>query len=191
MLSRLKPSLTEALKPVGNFIGRFLKPNQITLMSLVLGILAFFLIINNKIALGAIFVLLSGIFDFLDGIVARSRNMVTDFGGFLDSVSDRYVDIMIFLALGIHGIDWLIVAIAMSGALMVSYTRARAERIIERCDVGIAERGERMIILFLAMILGYIYEGLIAIALLSHLTAFHRIVYTFKKTRLLPSSGRQ
>jgi archaetidylinositol phosphate synthase len=191
MLSKLKPSLTEALKPVGNFIGRFLKPNQITLMSLVLGILAFFLIINNKIALGAIFVLLSGIFDFLDGIVARSRNMVTDFGGFLDSISDRYVDIMIFLALGIHGIDWLIVAIAMSGALMVSYTRARAERIIERCDVGIAERGERMIILFLAMILGYIYEGLIAIALLSHLTAFHRIVYTFKKTRLLPGSGRQ
>lgn len=190
MLSKLKPLLNEHLKPVGKAVGRLLKPNQITIIALFFGILAFFLITSHSIILGAIFVLLSGIFDFLDGIVARSRNMVTDFGGFLDSVSDRYVDIMIFLALGIYGIDWLAIALAMSGALMVSYTRARAEKIIERCDVGIAERGERMIILFLAMISGYIYEGVVAVAILSHLTALHRIVYTFKKTRSLSSSGR-
>ncbi|MEM0351123.1 MAG: CDP-alcohol phosphatidyltransferase family protein [Archaeoglobaceae archaeon] len=183
MLSKFKPLLTELLRPMANVLGKFLKPNQITILGLFLGFLAFFLIVQREIFIAAIFVLLSGIFDFLDGIVARTQKLVTDFGGFLDSVVDRYVDILILIALGIYGIDWLLIAIAMSGALMVSYTRARAEKIIERCDVGIAERGERMIFLFLSMLTGYIYEGILIIAALSHITAIHRILYTFKKTR--------
>lgn len=183
MLSKLKPLATEILKPVAEVVGRHLKPNHLTVFGLFLGSVAFFLILRQELILGAIFVLLSGIFDFLDGIVARTQKMVTAFGGFLDSVVDRYVDIMVFIALGIHGVDWIAVSVAMSGALLVSYTRARAEKIIERCDVGIAERGERMLILFLAMLSGFLYEGVIAVAVLSHITVVHRILYTYSKSK--------
>lgn len=185
MLSKLKPFTTEILKPIAKVIGERLKPNQLTLFGLFFGLLAFFLIIRHEITLGAVFVLLSGVFDFLDGLVARTQKMVTAFGGFLDSVIDRYVDVLIFLALGIHGIDWIAISVAMSGALLVSYTRARAEKIIEKCDVGIAERSERLLILFLAMITGFLYEGVLLIAILSHITALHRIIYTYSKSRAI------
>ncbi|MCS7143788.1 MAG: CDP-alcohol phosphatidyltransferase family protein [Archaeoglobaceae archaeon] len=183
MLSKFKLRVTEKLAPIGKFIGKKFTPNQLTFLGLIFGLCAFLLIFFGKIILGAIFVLLSGVFDLLDGLVARTQRMATNFGGFLDSVFDRYVDILIFIALGLYGIDWLIVAIAMSGALLVSYTRARAEKFIEKCDVGIAERGERMIILFVAMISGYTYEGLLIIAILSHITAIHRIIYTYQKSK--------
>lgn len=185
MLSKFKPIATEFLKPVVNVIGKRLKPNQITLIGLFFGFLAFFLIIRHELILGAIFVLLSGICDFLDGLVARVQKTVTTFGGFLDSVIDRYVDVLIFLALGIHGVDWFVISVAMSGALLVSYTRARAEKIIEKCDVGIAERGERMLILFFAMLTGFIYEGVLLVAILSHITALHRIFYTYSKSKTI------
>lgn len=183
MLSKFKQSVTEKLAPVGNIIGRKITPNQLTLTGLIFGLFAFFFIVNGKTLYGAIFVLLSGIFDMLDGLVARTQRMTTNFGGFFDSVIDRYVDILLFIALGLYGIDWLLIAVAMSGALLVSYTRARAEKFLEKCDVGIAERGERMIILFVSMISGYIYEGVLLIAILSHLTALHRIFYTFQKSK--------
>lgn len=184
MLSRFKLKVTEELAPIGRFVGKRLTPNQLTFIGLILGIFAFISILYGNILIGAIFVLFSGVFDLLDGLVARTQRMATNFGGFLDSVFDRYVDVLIFIALGLYGIDWLVVAIAMSGALLVSYTRARAEKFLEKCDVGIAERGERMIILFVAMISGYIYEGLVIIAVLSHLTAVQRIVYTYQRSKL-------
>lgn len=184
MLSKFKLKVTEKLAPLGRFIGKRLTPNQLTVIGLILGLFAFISIIYGNILIGAIFVLLSGIFDLLDGLVARTQGMTTNLGGFLDSVFDRYVDVLIFIALGLYGIDWLVIAIAMSGALLVSYTRARAERFLEKCDVGIAERGERMLILFIAMISGYIYEGLLVIAVLSHLTAVQRIIYTYQRSKI-------
>jgi len=101
----------------------------------------------------------------------------------LDSVTDRYVDVILFISLGIYGIDWVVIALAMSGALLVSYTRARAESVIERCDVGVAERSERLLILLAGMVTGYIYEAVLLIAFLSHVTALHRVVYTYLKIK--------
>ncbi|MEM2085917.1 MAG: CDP-alcohol phosphatidyltransferase family protein, partial [Archaeoglobaceae archaeon] len=107
MLSKFKLEVTEKLTPVGRFIGKMLTPNQITFIGLILGLFAFISIFYGIILLGAIFVLLSGVFDLLDGLVARTQRMATNFGGFLDSVFDRYVDVLIFIALGLYGIDWL------------------------------------------------------------------------------------
>jgi len=183
MLSRFKLLVTQKLAPIGEWVGRKLSPNQLTFIALIFGIFAFLFILNGEIIYGSMFILLNGIFDLLDGLVARVQKMETNFGGFLDSVFDRYVDVLIFIALGLYGVDWLLVSVAMSGALMVSYTRARAERFMEKCDVGIAERGERMIILFLAMVSGHIFEGLVLIAVLSHLTAVHRIIYACELSR--------
>ncbi len=180
MLSRLKPVVSTLAEPVAKVLAAAgLRPNHLTAAGLVFGSFAALYISLGNIILGAIFVLLSSVCDMLDGALARTQDMVTKFGGYFDSVIDRYVDVLIFLSLGVYGVDWLIVAIAMSGALLVSYTRARAEAIIEKCDVGIAERGERLIILFAGMVTGYIYHAVILVAVLSHLTALHRVVYTY------------
>ncbi|WP_290597775.1 MULTISPECIES: archaetidylinositol phosphate synthase [unclassified Archaeoglobus] len=184
MLSRIKPWTTELAKPFANILGRMgIQPNHLTILGLFFGLLSAYYIISGKILIAALFVLLSSICDFLDGALARTANLTTNFGGFLDSVVDRYVDVILFLSLGIYGVDWVIVGLAMSGSLLVSYTRARAENVIERCDVGIAERGERLLILLLGLITGYVYEVVLIIAVLSHITVLQRIWHTYSRTR--------
>ncbi len=184
MLSRLKPGVTEKLSPIGRALAAAgIKPNHLTALGLLFGFASAVTVAWGRFTEGAILLLLSGVCDLLDGLIARSGGLETSFGGFIDSVADRYVDIAIFTSFGLAGIDWLTVVAAMSGALMVSYTRARAEKIVERCDVGIAERGERMLILAAGMLTGYAAEATLMVAVLSHLTALQRIVYTFRKSR--------
>lgn len=184
MLSKLKNYVTELLIPLTNkIVETGIKPNHLTFIGLIVGVISAYFIATGKLIIGAFVLLLSGFFDMLDGALARNQKLTTPFGGFLDSVFDRYVDVAIFIALGIYGIDWLYVALALSGALLVSYTRARAEKIIDKCDVGIAERGERMIILFIGLITNYILYAVMVIAVLSHLTAIHRVIFTFTKSR--------
>ncbi len=184
MLSKIKHKTTELLNPLTDLIVRLgLKPNHLTFLGLLFGFSSAFLIAKGYLKLGASMILLSGLMDALDGALARSKGLVTKFGGFLDSVFDRYVDIAIFTSLGFYGVDWFLVIVALSGALMVSYTRARAESIIDRCDVGIAERGERLIILVLGLLSGFVWQSVLLIAILSHLTAIHRVIHTYLMTR--------
>ncbi len=184
MLSILKLRISKILEPLARILAEFgLKPNHLTILGLLIGLTASILISVHLIFIGAFFVLLSGICDVLDGAMARTQDMETKFGGYLDSVFDRYVDVFILISLGIYGVDWLLIALSLSGALLVSYTRARAEKLIPKCDVGIAERGERLIILFIGMISGFIWEAVLIIAILSHITACHRIVYTYNQVR--------
>ena len=184
MLSKIKPLTTELASPVALILSRLgVKPNHLTFLGLVFALVSSYLIIEKNIPLASFFILLSSLCDLLDGALARNAGMTSNFGAFLDSVTDRYVDVILFISLGIYGIDWLVIALAMSGALLVSYTRARAESVIERCDVGVAERGERLLILLAGMVTGYIYEAVLLIAFLSHVTALHRVVYTYLKIK--------
>ncbi len=181
MLSPLKSVISDILNPLTELIVKTgVKPNHLTFLSLLTGFFSAYLVAIGYILAGGIFILISGFFDMLDGALARNQILVSEFGGFLDSVFDRYVDVAIFVALGIYGVSWLYVAIAMSGALLVSYTRARAEKVIDKCDIGIAERGERLILIFLGIIAGYIEIAVIIVAVLSHFTALQRIYYTHK-----------
>jgi|Deesub1362B_J571_1020462.scaffolds.fasta_scaffold00184_22 archaetidylinositol phosphate synthase len=181
MFSFLKSKITDFLNPLTSILFKVgIKPNHITIIGLFTGFLSAYLIATKNILYGGLTILLSGFFDMLDGALARNQTLTTKFGGFLDSVFDRYVDVAIFLSLGIYGVDWVYVVLAMSGALLVSYTRARAEKIIEKCDVGIAERGERLIIIFLGIVTNYLVEAVIIVAILSHFTAIQRIHYTRK-----------
>lgn len=182
MLSKIKNSVNKLLNPLGKFLAlRGIKPNQISLIGFFFGILAAIFIYKKDFIIGAIFILLNGFFDMLDGLVARSGNMVTKFGAYLDSVLDRYADIAIKTSLAFAGVDWIVVVFALSGALMVSYTRARAEKFLEECSVGIAERGERLLIIVSGLLTGYIFFATILVGILSHLTAIHRIIFTKKK----------
>ncbi len=180
MLSKIKHKTTELLEPLTDWLVKIgVKPNHLTFLGLFVGFLSAVAIAKGYAKLGALIILLSGLMDALDGALARNKGLVTKFGGFLDSVFDRYVDIAIFTSLGFYGVDWFLVILALSGALMVSYTRARAENIIDRCDVGIAERGERMIILVLGLLTGFVWQAVVLIAFLSHITAIHRIVHAY------------
>ncbi|RLI83953.1 CDP-alcohol phosphatidyltransferase family protein, partial [Archaeoglobales archaeon] len=130
MLSPLKSVISDILSPLTRFIVKTgVKPNHLTFLGLLTGFFSAYLIALGQLMLGGVFILVSGFFDMLDGALARSQVLVSEFGGFLDSVFDRYVDVAIFIALGIYGVNWLYVALAMSGALLVSYTRARAEKV--------------------------------------------------------------
>ena len=130
------------------------------------------------------FVLLSGLFDAVDGVIARTTGKVTAFGGFFDSVSDRYADAFVLSGVTLGGLCNPIAGFAaLIGSLMVSYTRSRAEAAgVAMAGVGLAERAERMIILaavtFAAVwwvdALNY---GIILLAIISHLTVIQRTEY--------------
>ena len=192
MLSRIKGSVNRAIAPIVDAIAEVgVKPNHVTFAGFLSGIFSAYLIADGHLKAGAALLAVSGIMDTLDGALARRTGAVTKFGGFLDSVLDRYVDIAVISAFGFLGISWVVVVLALSGALMVSYTRARAEREIERCDVGIAERVERTIIIILGLITGYVWQSLLLVAILSHLTAIQRIVHTYKMSLRRPRSSER
>jgi archaetidylinositol phosphate synthase len=184
MLYRLKPKITEVFAPLAVSLSNAgITPHHISIAGFLMGICASILISLKMILVGAIFLLLSGIFDIFDGTLARATRNTSSFGRFLDPVLDRYVDILIFISFGLYGIDWLLVTFAMSGALFVSYTRAKAEATIGKCDEGIGERPERLIILILGMVCGFIYEATFVVCLISHFTVLQRIFLTYKKCK--------
>ncbi|MEM1574570.1 MAG: CDP-alcohol phosphatidyltransferase family protein [Nitrososphaerota archaeon] len=140
--------------------------------------------------LATFFLLLSGFFDAIDGAVARTSGKVTLFGAYIDSVLDRYVDIIIgisFIIGKLCSFFWGFLYII--GALMVSYTRARAESIgINLSGIGFAERGERIIFLILLSLItaidyGLFEYGIILLSFLCHFTAIQRTIHVFLKTK--------
>jgi CDP-diacylglycerol--glycerol-3-phosphate 3-phosphatidyltransferase len=136
----------------------------------------------------------AGIFDMVDGRVARQTQQVTVFGAFFDSVIDRYSDVVLFFGLlvfyarGNRLFYVFLAAFVMVTSLMVSYTRARAEALIGRCKVGFMERPERVVLI----IIGALFERwdamapvLWILAVISTITVIHRILYTYQQTRHL------
>src|SRR5690242_2502087 len=133
----------------------------------------------------------SGFFDLVDGRVARASNQVTRFGGFFDSVVDRYSDAALFFGLLVYyargGRFFYVVltALVMISSIMVSYTRARAESLIGSCKVGFMERPERLVLLIIGAVFNRMAPVLWVIAVLSTITVAHRIYYTWQQTELM------
>ena len=174
-----------------------LTPNQVSLIGILAALLSAYLYWNSKsddafLLAAALSLLASGFFDALDGVLARVYGQVTLFGGFLDSILDRYADalVLIGIILGWLATDsplWLLVGLtALVGSLMVSYARARAEAAgIKMETVGLAERAERIIILAFASFLTLVWRDALRwsvclLAFLTNLTALQRVVY-FRK----------
>jgi CDP-diacylglycerol--glycerol-3-phosphate 3-phosphatidyltransferase len=136
----------------------------------------------------------AGIFDMVDGRVARQTDQVTIFGAFFDSVIDRYSDVVLFFGLlvfyarGNRLFYVFLAAFVMITSLMVSYTRARAEALIGKCKVGFMERPERIVLIILGALCnrwGVMAPVLWVLAVLSTITVIHRIRYTYQQTRNL------
>jgi CDP-diacylglycerol---glycerol-3-phosphate 3-phosphatidyltransferase len=134
----------------------------------------------------------AGIFDMVDGRVARQTQQVTVFGAFFDSVIDRYSDVVLFFGLlvfyarGNRLFYVFLAAFVMITSLMVSYTRARAEALIGKCKVGFMERPERVVLIILGALFnrwGVMAPVLWVLAVLATITVIHRIQYTWRMTR--------
>jgi len=178
-----------------------ISPNALTFIGLVINIVAaFFFGHANADNAGRMFfyagcvIFGAGLFDMVDGRVARRNNQVTVFGAFFDSVIDRYSDVVLFFGLlvyygRINRFRYVVlVAFVMVTSLMVSYTRARAEALIGQCKVGFMERPERIVLVIIGAVFdhwGAMAPVLWVLAVLSTITVTHRIVYTYQNTKQL------
>src|SRR5437763_15703826 len=127
----------------------------------------------------------------VDGRVARATHQVTTFGAFFDSVIDRYSDIALFFGLLVyyaranHFFYLVLVGIVMTTSVMVSYTRARAESLLPSCKVGFLERPERIVLVIIGALFNRMAPALWVIAVLSTITAIHRIRHTYQQTKAM------
>jgi len=156
-------------------------PNTLTLVGLLPAIAAGMAFAGGMVRLGGVLVGVSGLFDLLDGLVARVANRQTDFGALLDSTLDRFAEIAVFIGLAIlfrETVTLYGVILALGGSLMVSYVRARAEGLGFRCDSGMLQRPERLIIVLLGALLGlrFLTWAIWIIAVLANVTAIERLV---------------
>ncbi|MDB4949459.1 MAG: hypothetical protein JWM27_2108 [Gemmatimonadetes bacterium] len=181
-------------------VRRRVHPNVITTLGFLVTVGAGACFFFGHMGWGGVLILLGGVFDVLDGYVARGTGLASQFGSFYDSTLDRISEIVVFLGLlslygGGHpdlGEPWMVyvVALALGGSLMVSYTRARAEALGIDCKVGLMQRPERVVLLGVAGILGTEWHGvvltwvLVAMAALTNLTAVQRIVWVYRYTRV-------
>jgi CDP-diacylglycerol--glycerol-3-phosphate 3-phosphatidyltransferase len=173
-----------------------INPNVLTLMGLLVNTYAAFLFgyatgenQRRMFFYAGLVIIGSGFFDLVDGRVARASNQVTRFGGFFDSVVDRYSDaslffgLLVFYARGNRFFYVVLTALVMISSIMVSYARARAESLIGTCRVGFMERPERLVLLIIGALFNVMAPVLWVIAILSTITVIHRIIYTWQRTR--------
>jgi archaetidylinositol phosphate synthase len=194
--SRLKQKFEDLVTPmmrVLNSIG--LTPNMVTALGLFSSFASAWCYLNWRISramlpIAGILILLSGFLDALDGVLARTRGEASALGGFLDSVTDRYSDAIVLVAViaaGLCGVVWGLVAVV--GSLMVSYSRARSEAAgVGMVSVGIAERAERMLLLAMVSMCAYLWLdvlswGVILLAILSQVTVAQRILHFFRESK--------
>lgn len=195
MLSTLKPIAERSLQPIA-YLLRNVNPNTITLLGLVFPIV-FFVLVQHKMYALALVVFVCNAVDMLDGIVARSQNKVTPFGGFLDSTVDRFADFAVIVAFGFAGIvAWNITLTLVLLTYLISYIRSRTELAANSklvANVGIIERTERLVGIFAGLTLYAIWPNtsfatqnlmslcFIFLIALSAITVGQRIAFAYKR----------
>ena len=190
MLGRYRSEIARVAEPVARaMVGLRLRPNQLSCLGLVGSAMAAAAFAADQRRVGAICLVLAGALDILDGALARVTGQVSPFGAFLDSVLDRYSDLMVlagivFLFARLGRLEVVAATLlALIGTVMVSYTRARAESVDVECKVGVMERGERMLVLILGALLDLLVPAIWVVALGANVTAVHRIAHTWRASR--------
>jgi CDP-diacylglycerol--glycerol-3-phosphate 3-phosphatidyltransferase len=174
---------------VRGFAASGVNPNFLTFIGFGINLLAAYLFAYGYFRWAGLTIILAGVFDMTDGRVARLEGRVTPFGGFYDSVMDRYSDLCLLIGLVIYygrinRFQYVsLVAVAMIGSVMVSYTRARAENVIPSCKVGFLERPERVVLIIIGAFFDRMAPVLWLIAVLSNVTVIHRIIHTRQEAR--------
>jgi CDP-diacylglycerol--glycerol-3-phosphate 3-phosphatidyltransferase len=202
--------------PIGNLLGRMgVHPNVLSVLGLLLSLVAAILFGNGLFFWAAWVVVLAGICDTLDGQIARQTKKTTRFGSFFDSTLDRYADMLLLIGLAYYfsggrtfiafqggqgqASPWtvILILVAIVGAFMVSYTKARAEGLGIECRIGLMQRPERMVLLIIGSLLGAIPTigplllkcALLLMAVFTNLTAIRRILHV-RTVLMRESQGR-
>jgi archaetidylinositol phosphate synthase len=210
LLTKLKKKVQQTLTSQATAAHRIgLTPNKVSIIGFILafaaassyGLSLTFGEVSNYhwlLIVATLLLLASGFCDTLDGIIARTFQQATVFGGFFDSVLDRYADAAVYAAIIVAGLCnsawgipfgslWALAALA--GSVLVSYTRARAEAVgIKMESVGLAERAERMLILAFASIIGFFWlpalgYGVAILAVLANFTVIQRTFHVYKELK--------
>jgi len=178
-------------KYVVKLLPRRISPNTYTISGLAVTCIASIFLAIGHFSLGGVFIFLAGFFDMADGAIARTSGKVSTFGGFLDSVIDRYADMLFLFALCLYYYHsrnlflFLCTLAVIAGSLLTSYVRARAEVFLPyKCNVGWIERPERIILLGIGALFGIMHYILPLLAILSNITVFQRIHYVWGKLSL-------
>jgi CDP-diacylglycerol--glycerol-3-phosphate 3-phosphatidyltransferase len=167
-------------------------PNILTFIGLLINVMAACALGAGRFVLAGFIMGVANIFDFIDGKVAQELKAVSVFGGFWDSVIDRFSDIALFVGLiylysRMGRTDYvMITALAMMFAIMTSYTRARAESLITKCKVGFMERPERIVLFLIGAFTNRMAAVMWVIGVLSVFTVADRIIYTYRELQAVP-----
>jgi CDP-diacylglycerol--glycerol-3-phosphate 3-phosphatidyltransferase len=191
--SKLIMWLRESSRDILEAIARVLQathisPNMLTVIGFVVALGVAAVLASGQLLLGGILMILAAVFDAFDGTLARVANRTSRFGAFLDSTLDRYSESVIFLGLLVYYLqadihtEAILVVVALVGSLMVSYTRARAEGLGLDIKSGLLTRVERVLILIVGLISGWMLVALWLLAVLSNVTALQRIYAAWRLT---------
>ncbi len=196
MLAKVRHTLAQRISkfPAMLLAKAGISPNALTVFGFTMTLGVAWVLSTGHFFLGGFLVLLSGSLDFLDGALARATGRSTKFGAFLDSTLDRFSDAALFLGLlayyasqGSHYLEIVLIGAALTGSLVTSYTRARAEGLGLKDEVGVFTRTERIILLAIGLIIGHWHSDAMTvvlwiIAVLSNLTALQRIYHVWRQT---------
>jgi archaetidylinositol phosphate synthase len=205
-ITALRPRFKQYLEPVaGAFVRCGITPNQCSFLALVAGIAAAALFVERQFLVGSLVLLLSALFDLIDGSIARRTNSHTNFGAVFDWIVDKYVDALVILGVGLSGIaivsgflpvphtvDFAIIGFAMTGSLMNTFIKpvvyaeiGYKEKVEGKIDdplegVGFFGRPETFLVLIVGGVTGFIWVSVIIIAICTNLSAIQRILYLYK-----------
>jgi archaetidylinositol phosphate synthase len=205
-ITALRPRFIRYLEPVADVFIRFrITPNQISMLALIAGIACAYLFFQRQFLWGSILLILSAIFDLVDGSVARKTNAHSNFGAVFDWIVDKYVDALVLLGVGLSGIsiisqyiavppiaDFAIAALAIIGSLMNTFIKpvvyaeiGYRDKVEGKIDdplegVGFFGRPETFLVLILGGFTGFIWASLIIIAVCTNLSAIQRIMYLYR-----------
>jgi CDP-diacylglycerol--glycerol-3-phosphate 3-phosphatidyltransferase len=162
-------------------------PNVLTFVGVLINVAAAWALATGRFVTAGGIMIVANIFDFIDGKVAREMGMESAFGGFWDSVMDRFSDLALFLGLvylysSVHRTDYVVITVmAMIFTVLTSYARARAESVVAQCKVGFMERPERIVLFMIGAFTNRMAAVLWVILVLSILTVADRIFYTWRE----------
>ena len=176
---------------------RPVNPNLLTVTGTLVSLVAAALLPFGWFVSGGLLILVGGVFDLVDGVVARHHGISTRFGAFLDSTLDRFVDMVLFIGLALYfAIEGqpglvLLTGVALVATVLVSYAQAKAEQVVPGFNVGLFERGERIVVLAAGVLSGWIVPALWIIAVGSSITLVQRIARAYQEmSRMDADEGR-
>jgi CDP-diacylglycerol--glycerol-3-phosphate 3-phosphatidyltransferase len=194
---KARNSFRHVTEPAGHALAKAgFTANSLTVIGLAGSVGAGILIASGYARVGGLLSLLSGLPDMLDGAVAKATGRSSRRGAFLDSVVDRLSDAAV-----LAGIVWLgisrneprvavLAAMVLALSLIVSYVKARAESLGYECNVGIAERPERVVVLGVALLVGHVLAGLWVLVIAAAITVVQRIMRVWQQPDVEPDIGR-